>query len=55
VTSICQFLFIGSVVAKQVTKKLGEKDKKIIVEALRRYKTNRSRQDFESVLKACGL
>jgi putative serine/threonine protein kinase len=55
VTSICQFLFISGLVAKNVTEKLGEKDKKTIVEALKCYKRDRTREDFESVLETCGL
>lgn len=55
VTSICQFLFISGVVAEKVAEKLGGKDKKAIIEALRRYKTDRTRENFETVLEACGL
>jgi len=55
VTSICQFLFISGVVAEKVAEKLGEKDKKAIIEVLRLYKGNRKREYFEPVLEACGL
>jgi putative serine/threonine protein kinase len=55
VTSICQFLFISGVVAKKVAEKVGEKDKKAVVEALRRYKIDRTRENFKKVLKVCGL
>ena len=55
VTSICQFLLISGLVAKQMAEKLGGKDKKAIIEALRRYKSDRSRENFESVLEACSL
>jgi putative serine/threonine protein kinase len=55
VTSICQFLFISGVVAEKVAEKLGEKDKKAIIEALRRYKSDRTRENFETVLEACSL
>jgi putative serine/threonine protein kinase len=55
VTSICQFLLIGGLVAKKVVEKLGVKDKKAIVEALRRYKNDRARENFENVLEVCGL
>ncbi|MDH5793460.1 MAG: serine/threonine protein kinase [Candidatus Bathyarchaeota archaeon] len=55
VTSICQFLFISGVVAEKVAEKLGGKDKKAIIEALRRYKSDRTRENFETVLEACGL
>jgi len=55
VTSICQFLFISGLVAKKVVQKLGGKDKKAIVDSLRRYKNDRTRENFERVLEACGL
>jgi len=55
VTSICQFLFISGVVAQIVAEKLGEKDKKVIIEVLRDYKLCRLRENFERILVACGL
>ena len=55
VTSICQFLFISGVVAEKVAEKLGGKDKKAIIEVLRRYKRDRTRENFETVLEAFGL
>jgi putative serine/threonine protein kinase len=55
VTSICQFLFISGLVAKKVAEKLGKKDKKAIVEVLRRYKNDGTRGNFENVLEICGL
>ena len=55
VTSICQFLFISGLVAKQMAEKLDGKDEKAIIEALRRYKKNRKRENFEAVLETCGL
>jgi len=54
VTSICQFLFITDI-AEEVAEKIGDKDKKSIIEALRFYKECRSRESFEAVLEACGL
>jgi len=55
VTSICQFLFISGLVAKKVAEKIGGKDKKAIIEALGRYKRDRTRENFETVLEACSL
>ncbi|MGQ9623905.1 MAG: RIO1 family regulatory kinase/ATPase domain-containing protein [Candidatus Bathycorpusculaceae bacterium] len=55
VTSICQFLFISGVVAERVAEKLGERDKKVIIEALRAYKSIKSRENFEMVLNTCVL
>jgi putative serine/threonine protein kinase len=55
VTSLCQFLFIGSEVAKNVAKKLGGIDKDALVETLRQYKRSRTRGNFDNVLKVCDL
>ena len=55
VTSICQFLFISGLVAKQMAEKLGGKDEKAIIKVLRRYKRDRIRENFRAVLEACGL
>lgn len=55
VTSICQFLFIGGVVPEKVADKLGKRDKNAIIEALKRYKNNKNRENFERVLKVCGF
>jgi len=55
VTSICQFLFIGSETAEKVAEKLGAIDKKNVTVALRCYKNDRTRENFVSVLDACGL
>jgi putative serine/threonine protein kinase len=54
VTSICQFLFITDI-AEEVAGKIGEIDKKAIIEALRVYKRCGGRESFDAVLKACGL
>ncbi len=55
VTSICQYLFISSTAAKMVAEKLGEKNKKAIIESLRCYKNDRNRENFEKVLEASNL
>ncbi|MEM3579245.1 MAG: RIO1 family regulatory kinase/ATPase [Candidatus Bathyarchaeia archaeon] len=55
VTSIAQFLFISGAVAEKVNQKLGERDRNVIIEALRRYRAEGSRQKFEDILKACGV
>lgn len=54
VTSICHFLFISSLVAKNLAKKLGGIDEEAIVEALRCYKKDGTRKSFEAVLEACA-
>ena len=55
VTSICQFLFVSGLVAQNVARRLGEKNKTTIIEVLRGYKRDRIRENFERVLEACGL
>ena len=55
VTSICQFLFMNGEVAKKVAGKLGEKDRDVIIKALRRYKNDRTHENFEKVLEVCSL
>lgn len=55
VTSICQFLFMGSQTAKEVSEKLGLKDREIIADALRRYKNERTFENVCRVLEVCRL
>ena len=55
VTSICQFLFIGSVVAEKVAEKLGRNDKKALIDELKNYKKTKNSESFRNVLRACGL
>ena len=55
VTSICQYLFIGSQAAKTIKKKLGEINREELIKALRTYKQQCTRENFEKVLSVCGL
>ena len=55
VTSICQFLFIGGVVAEKVGGKLGTRDRRALIDALKDYKKDKTRENFGNVLRACGL
>jgi len=55
VTSICQFLFIRSQVAKAIKKKLGEISQEELIKALKTYKQQRIRENFEKILSVCGL
>ncbi len=55
VTSIAQFLFISGTVAKKIALKIGERDKEAVIKALRRYKVDGSRQNFESLLSVFSL
>jgi len=54
VTSICQFLFISEF-SRKVAEKLGSRDGKTVIGALRRYKKNVNRMNFDNVLESCGL
>lgn len=52
VTAICQYLFSGnSSSAQAIAQTLGQTDQTKLREALRRYKKQRNRQNFEEVLK----
>jgi len=55
VTSICQYLFLGSQAAKTIKRKLGEISKEELINTLRNYKQERTREKFEEVLSVCGL
>ena len=49
VTSVCQYLFLGSQIADKVKEKLGKVDEKELVNALRTYKRERTRENFEKI------
>jgi len=55
VTSVCQYLFLGSHVAKVFRRKYGGISADLLVSCLRDYKFKRARQGFERVLDVCGL
>jgi putative serine/threonine protein kinase len=55
VTSICQFLFIRSQVAKMIIKKLGEISHEELIKTLKTYKQQRTRENFEKILSKCEL
>lgn len=55
VTSICQYLFLGSQLAKTLRKKLGEIDNEALIASLRDYKLRHSKQNFIRILQACKL
>lgn len=50
VTSICQYLFLGSELAKTLRRKLSEINKGVLVAALREYKRKRTDQSFTQIL-----
>lgn len=54
VTSVCQFLFQGnSNVCKAVAEVLGQRDRDKLIQALKSYKKERSRINFEAILEVC--
>ena len=55
VTSVCQYLFFRSQVAEKVKIKLEKIDEKELIKALRTYKRERTRENFEKILKKCRL
>lgn len=55
VTSICQYLFIGSQLAKAIKRKFRKVDTKALIHSLRVYKQKQTRENFEKILAACNL
>jgi len=54
VTSVCQFLFTShGAVAKAVAEALGEVNREEAIAVLRRYKNERSRENFNRVVRVC--
>jgi putative serine/threonine protein kinase len=54
VTSVCQFLFTGhGAMAKAVAEVLGEVNREEAIDVLRRYKNERSRENFNRVVRVC--
>jgi len=51
VTSVCQYLFLGSQIAEKVKEKLGKVDEKQLIQKLRTYKRERTRENFEKLLE----
>ena len=55
VTSVCQYLFLGSQVAPKVKEKWEKIDEKELVRVLRAYKGERTRENFEEILEKTKL
>lgn len=54
VTSVCQFLFMGnSRVAKMVNEVFGERSRAELIAALKNFKKNTNRENFESLVEMC--
>jgi len=55
VTDLAQYLFIGSALSREVSKRLHVAEKESMIEALRRYKRMPTNGNFEALLAAVGL
>jgi putative serine/threonine protein kinase len=55
VTSLCQYLFQASPIAKLILRKLEVTDKEGLLDALRRYKKKKDAKNFGKILKQCGV
>jgi putative serine/threonine protein kinase len=54
VTAVCQYLFAGNSTASKVLAEIfGEKNRLELIDALKAYKKNRTRRNFEGVLEVC--
>jgi putative serine/threonine protein kinase len=51
VTSVCQYLLLGSQIAEKVKEKLGKVDEKQLIQKLRTYKRERTKKNFEKLLE----
>ncbi len=55
VTSICQYLFISGKTAELIGERYGKVDGESLLSALRRYKKERTKENFENILEACMI
>jgi len=55
VTSLCQFLLLGSQTAKVVANRLGKIPEERLIKALRDYKQGPTRENFDKILNLCKL
>jgi len=54
VTAVCQYLFAGNSSASKILVEIfGERNRLKLIDALKTYKKNRTRNNFESLLKVC--
>jgi putative serine/threonine protein kinase len=55
VTAISQYFFIANSIAEQIAEKIGKINQERLKQALRNYKVEKSRENFDAVLKVIGL
>ena len=54
VTAVCQYLFAGNSSASKILAEVfGQKDRLGLIDVMRAYKKNRTRRNFERLLKFC--
>ena len=54
VTAVCQYLFAGNSSASKILAKIfGEKERLNLIDVLKTYKNNRTRENFEGLLEVC--
>jgi putative serine/threonine protein kinase len=54
VTAVCQYLFAGNSSASKILAEIfGERNRLKLIDALKTYKKNRTRSNFESILEVC--
>jgi putative serine/threonine protein kinase len=51
VTSVCQYLLLGSQISKKVKETLEKVDEKNLIQKLRKYKKERTRENFEKLVE----
>ena len=51
VTSVCQYLLMGSQISEKVKEKLGKFDEKQLIQKLGKYKRERTKENFEKLAK----
>ena len=55
VTSVCQYLFLRSQIADKTKAKLGKINEKKLINTLRTYKQERTRDNFEKIRSCCNM
>ena len=55
VTAVCQYLFLGSQIADKTKMFLGNVDEKQLIKALRGYKREQTKEDFEKILQITNV
>ena len=54
-TSLVQYIFVRKPITDKIAKIIGEIDRQKLIDALRSYKREKTKENFEKVLKTCSL